>query len=77
MTAGRKRGAQKHGHMASPKARAPSAKERHRAEEPGRAEQGLGRAGRSGGTKSSGGRAGREHADRTGQRRRSAGRGPK
>jgi hypothetical protein len=43
--------------VAAPKV--PSAKDRRRATIPGREEQGLGRAGRSGGTKSAGGKAAR------------------
>ena len=71
MTKGRHHGKETYGHMANPPPpQDPSAKEAHREEAPGRAGQGMGKAGKSGGTKSAGGRAGRSHADRTGQGRR-------
>ena len=56
MTTGRKRGAEKFGHVKTPKVRKPSTKDLNRAAASGRAEQGLGTGGRPGGTKSSGGK---------------------
>jgi hypothetical protein len=56
MTQGRKRGAEKFGHVKTPKVRKPSSKDLNRAKASGRAEQGLGTGGRPGGTKSSGGK---------------------
>lgn len=56
MAQGRKRGAEKFGHVKTPKARKPSSKDLNRAKASGRAEQGLGTGGRPGGTKSSGGK---------------------
>jgi hypothetical protein len=56
MAQGRKRGAEKFGHVKTPKVRKPSSKDLNRAAASGRAEQGLGTAGRPGGTKSSGGK---------------------
>ncbi len=56
MAAGKKRGAKPFGQVATPKPKQATAKDLHRAEAHGRAEQGMGSGGRPGGTKSSGGK---------------------
>lgn len=60
MATGKARGAKTYLNSKGPKKPKAHLKDRRRAQVPGRAAQGLGSAGRSGGTKSSGGRAGRQ-----------------
>ncbi len=57
MPKGRSRGSEPYGHVKTPVVRKPSSKDIHRAEASGRAEQGSGTGGRSGGSKSAGGNA--------------------
>jgi hypothetical protein len=59
MTSTRSRGNRPYGHALEPSRRTPSAKDRHRAEVVGRADQGMGSGGKPGGTKSGGGKGGR------------------
>jgi hypothetical protein len=73
MTTGRKRGAKKFGHVATPSTKPPSDKDLHRLGLPGRHDQGMGTAGRSGGGKSAGGKGQKPQsnaagADRGGRR---------
>ena len=56
MSKGRSRGSEPYGHVKTPVEHKPSSKDIHRAEASGRAPQGLGSAGRAGGSKSSGGK---------------------